>query len=560
MTRGHASKSPAPEKFFNIAGPNIPEDHYMLDPLRRVNYDKISRLIAQKQYFVLHAPRQTGKTTSLLSMVRKINEEGQYHCVYMNVESAQTARNDVEAGIRAILMELGEKIERFLGIAEPLKNFPELLANASAHKALSSFLNSFCQKTAQPIVLFIDEIDSLIGDTLVSVLRQLRSGYESRPGAFPISVILCGVRDIRDYRIHISDGAIITGGSCFNIKAESLRLGDFSQEDVRELYEQHTEVTGQIFEEDVYPAVWNLTHGQPWLVNALARQATFEMPDGRDRSRPVTAETIEEAANQLILERATHLDQLADKLREDRVRRVIAPMIAGEHWPSNGDEPQNDDIQYAIDFGLLRMDGPNGKNLVISNDMYMEIIPRELVFKTQYNLVSRAEQPWYVEPDGRLDISKLLRDFQQFFRENIESWKEGYDYKEAGFQLLLQAFLQRIVNCGGLIDREYALGRGRVDLLVRWRYPRDTDRGKQREQRVVLELKTIRASSRDPNKTMSDGLEQTARYAEQSDASEAHLIIFDERAGRGWDEKIYDRIEKHIGKSGIPIDIHIWGV
>jgi hypothetical protein len=170
-------------------------------------------------------------------------------------------------------------------------------------------------------------------------------------------------------------------------------------------------------------------------------------------------------------------------------------------------------------------------------------------------LVSRVEQPWYVEPDGRLDISKLLRDFQQFFRENIESWKEGYDYKEAGFQLLLQAFLQRIVNGGGLIDREYALGRGRVDLLVRWRYPRDTDGGKQREQRVVLELKTIRASSRDPNKAMSDGLEQTARYAERSDAAEAHLIICDERTGRGWDEKIYDRIER----SGTR-DIHIWGV
>ncbi|MDR1470971.1 MAG: hypothetical protein LBS75_00465, partial [Synergistaceae bacterium] len=145
----------------------------------------------------------------------------------------------------------------------------------------------------------------------------------------------------------------------------------------------------------------------------------------------------------MILERVTHLDQLADKLREDRVRRVIAPMIAGEHWPSNGDDPQNDDIQYAIDLGLLRRDGPNGKTLVISNDMYMEIIPRELVFKTQYNLVSRAEQPWYIEPGGRLGISKLLRDFQRFFRENIESWSEAFDYKEAGFQPPLQAFLRR---------------------------------------------------------------------------------------------------------------------
>jgi hypothetical protein len=527
----------------------------MLDPLRRINYDEIDQLIRQKQYFVLHAPRQTGKTTSLLAMVRKINEEGRFHCAYINVEPAQTARNDVEVGMKAILSAFGGASERFLGIKQPVGFISSIIEESGAHDALRSVLENFCKKLDRPLVLFIDEIDSLIGDTLVSVLRQLRAGYVNRPKEFPISVILCGVRDIRDYRIHMSDGAIITGGSCFNIKAESLRLGDFSQEEIRELYEQHTNATGQIFEEDVYPAVWNLTHGQPWLVNALARQATAKMPEGRDRNNPITFDIIEQAAEALILERATHLDQLADKLREDRVRRVIAPMVAGEYWPSNEDAPQDDDIQYAIDLGLLRKDGPNGKSLVISNDMYMEIIPRELVSKTQYNLASRVEQPWYAEPDGRLDISRLLRDFQRFFRENIESWKESYDYKEAGFQLLLQAFLQRIVNGGGLIERENALGRGRVDLLVRWRYPQDAARSAQCEQRIVLEMKTIRASSRDPNKAFSDGVEQTARYAEQSDATEAHLVICDERPGRGWDEKIYDRIERNEAR-----DIRIWSV
>jgi hypothetical protein len=163
-----------------------------------------------------------------------------------------------------------------------------------------------------------------------------------------------------------------------------------------------------------------------------------------------------------------------------------------------------------------------------------------------------------VKPDGELDMSKLLREFQQFFRENIESWKEGYDYKEAGFQLLLQAFLQRIVNGGGLIGREYALGSGRVDLLVRWRYPRGADRREQREQRIVLELKTIRPSSHDPKKALSEGLEQTARYAEQSGAEEAHLIVCDERAGRSWDEKIYYRLQRP-EKAGTR-DIHVWGV
>jgi hypothetical protein len=274
------------------------------------------------------------------------------------------------------------------------------------------------------------------------------------------------------------------------------------------------------------------------------------MPEGRDRSRPIAVETIEEAANRLILERATHLDQLVDKLREPRVRSVLEAFLSGEMWSA---DPIDDDIQYAIDLGLLRRDEKEG--LVLSNGIYREIIPRQLSNVWQSKIEKKFFSEWYIGTDGSLDTSKLLSAFQQFFRENIESWNESFDYKEAGFQLLLQAFLQRIVNGGGQIGREYALGRGRVDLLVRWRYPAGADRREQREQRVVLELKTIRASSRDPNKAIPEGLEQTVRYAEQSNAAEAHLIVCDERSGRGWDEKIYDRLERRGNR-----EVHVWGV
>jgi hypothetical protein len=231
------------------------------------------------------------------------------------------------------------------------------------------------------------------------------------------------------------------------------------------------------------------------------------------------------------------------------VRRVIAPMAAGEEWPEDT-VPDPDDVQYVIDLGLIRQEG---KRLFIANDIYREVIPRELTVITQFNMASRPEQPWYVGADGRLNLPKLLREFQQFFRENSESWLERFDYKEAGFQLLLQAFLQRIVNGGGLIDREYALGSGRVDLLVRWRI--NPGGGARTEQRFVLELKTIRGKTRDPGRVLSEGLEQTARYAERSNAEEAHLVICDERPGRHWDEKIYERTELHAGR-----EICVWGV
>jgi type II secretory pathway predicted ATPase ExeA len=206
-------------------------------------------------------------------MVKHINDEGKYHCVYVNVESAQTARNNVMEGMTSILTELDGALAEFLDAPFSIDSV-ETIKTTGAHSALSATLQHLCQSLDKPLVLFIDEIDALIGDTLVSILRQLRSSYAKRPSLAPISVILCGVRDIRDYRIHTSDGEIITGGSCFNVKAESLRLGDFSQDEIQELYKQHTTATGQVFEEALYPKVWDLTHGQPWLVNALAHQAT----------------------------------------------------------------------------------------------------------------------------------------------------------------------------------------------------------------------------------------------------------------------------------------------
>ena len=105
------------------------------------------------------------------------------------------------------------------------------------------------EAAAKPLVLMLDEIDALVGDTLLSVLRQLRAGYPDRPRRFPQSVILCGVRDVRDYRIHSgNDKAVVAGGSAFNVKAESLRLGDFSPSETRALLALHTEATGQVWE------------------------------------------------------------------------------------------------------------------------------------------------------------------------------------------------------------------------------------------------------------------------------------------------------------------------
>ena len=296
-------------RFFNTSGPVVADDHYCIPPLERLNLAEVRRLIRDKRYFVLHAPRQTGKTSALLALRDLLNAEGNYGCVYVNIESAQALREDVERATQVILGELASWARSTLNDEFLTDTWSDIFAKFGAG-ALSEALTRWSAATPKPLVLLIDEIDSLIGDSLLSVLRQLRAGYVRRPGEFPQSVVLCGVRDVRDYRIQsTAENAIIAGGSAFNIKARSLRLGDFSREEVSTLLGQHTAETGQAFTAEAVETVWTQTQGQPWLVNALADEACF-YGVAQDRQRPVTAEAILAAQEQLILRRETHLDSV----------------------------------------------------------------------------------------------------------------------------------------------------------------------------------------------------------------------------------------------------------
>ena len=524
-------------RFFNTSGPVVVADHYCIPPLKRLNLAAVRRLIRDKRYFVLHAPRQTGKTSALLALRDLLNAEGTYRCVYVNVEGGQAGREDVEQVMRTILGELASWARLTLRDEFLDEIWVDILAKYGPHVALREALTRWAQADPKSLVLLIDEIDALIGDSLLSVLRQLRAGYVLRPGGFPQSVVLCGVRDVRDYRIHSSSAnAIIAGGSAFNIKARSLRLGDFSQDEVIALLGQHTEETEQVFTPDAQETIWTQTQGQPWLVNALADETCFHDGDTADRHRPITATDIRNAQEQLILRRETHLDQLADKLQEERVRRVVEPLLSGAEERHFIDR----DLEYVRDLGLVAQDLPYR----IANPIYAEVVPRELTWVVQGEF--EQDTAWYVTADGSLNVVKLMTEFQTFFREHSEHWVTRFQYQEAGPQLLLQAFLQRIVNSGGRIEREYGLGRMRTDLLIVWPQGDQTCK-------VVIECKILHKSL---EQTIAEGLEQTAEYMDRCAAEAGHLVIFDRREGRRWGDKVFHC--RRASNSGVEIDI--WGM
>lgn len=515
-------------KVFCIAGPINPDFHYFIP--NRLNRDDIHRLIQNREYFVLHAPRQSGKTTAIFELCRQLNAKGSFNALYFNVEAAQAVRENVEDGLLTILIALKQATENQLPSESAAIDYLKNITSARAEINFNSLFLAFeflSKHSTKPLILFIDEIDSLIGDTLISVLRQIRAGFPNRPKLFPHALCLIGLRDVRDYRIWSrQEGKHLSTSSPFNIKAESLVLSNFTLDDVKNLYNQHTQQTGQIILPEAIEHAYYLTSGQPWLVNALAYQACYR--DLKNSQEPITKEVIERAKEALIKRRDTHLDSLIDKLREPRVRPIIESIITGETDLGN---IQPDDLQYVRDLGLIKQEG-----LEIANPIYKEIIPRELNFIATEFITQTIVA--YKRADGSLNASALIQGFIDFYREHSDIWLEKFDYKEAAPHLLMMAFLQKVVNGGGTLQREYALGTGRVDILLKW--------GKQT---IVIELK-IRRSQR----SVTDGLTQTASYMDRSAASEGHLIIFDREPNKTWEEKIYVLAEAVDGKI-----VHLWG-
>lgn len=526
---------------FTTTGPIVPDQHYSIPPLERMDLDYILGLIRDQKYFILHAPRQTGKTSALLALANLLNggSLGPYRCLYINVESAEVANNDVASAVTAVIDEIGMSGHDNLADDSIEDICTTVLALNRPHTALKRVLSRWARVDPRPLVLLIDESDSMVGDSLLTVLRQLRAGYHLRPRNFPHSVILCGVRDLQDYRIHSSsEKKPVTGGSAFNISADSLRLGDFSHQEVLALLAQHTDETGQAFLPNAVKRIWDQTRGQPWLVNALCREACFRSES--DRSRPVTKTDIREAQEQLIRKRVTHLDQLIARLREKRVQRVIEPLLSGDPYPATAFKnfERREDLEYVRDLGLIAPDDPPR----IANPIYAEVVPRELTITAQSELP--VQPTWYVDTEKGLQMTKLMKGFQDFFRQHSEHWLGRFDYEEAGPQLLLQAYLQRVVNSGGEIAREAGLGRGRTDLLVTWPL-------ENREQRFVVECEILRGRL---EAVINKGLEQMAKYVDACEAEEGHLVIFD-RDKRLWKDRVFRQSEV---VQGTPIEV--WGM
>lgn len=505
-----------PARYFNTSGPCNPSRHYMLPPERRLG--RPMELIAQARWFVLAAGRQTGKTTSLQWLVEHYEPGEGPRALLLDVQAAREIA-DVPTAVRSVLSEFDRWVELLApDLARPrAAAVDEWLATPST--ALVRYVTALCTSSKRPLVLLIDEADGLVGAAMVSFLTQLRALYISRDeAAAPASVVLVGMRAIRDYTLSQEDRRAVTWlgtTSPFNVTAELVTLAAFTRPEVGELLGQHTAATGQRFEDAAIERVWFLSQGQPWLVNALADHTVDRQE--RDRTRSITAAHVDAAREAMILDRRTHLDSLLARLQEPRVRRVLDPVVAGGRLPFNDVDA---DLQYVVGLGLLRKAEGSWE---VANPIYREVIPRALTAAAQESLAERTV--WYVGADGALDVARIMTAWQTFWRKDGHLAADGFSYRESGPHLMLMAFLQRIVNGGGRIEREYALGKGALDLFVEWK-----------TQAIVIETKLRRDTE-----TEEEAHEQVVRYLDSLGLSEGWLVLFDLRTTAPWSERLFQR-------------------
>ena len=488
-------------RWFNIAGPCQSDIHYMLPPIARL--PKVDRLIAQRSYFVMHAPRQMGKTTAMLTLAQQLTASGKYTAILLSAETGASKPN-LDKAEEAILVSWTGSIQAWL----PAELHPDW-SKLPIGSRISAALQQWAETSPRPLVVFLDEIDALEDENLIGVLRQLRDGSSRRPNHFPQSLALIGLRDVRDYKVASGGSDRLNTSSPFNIKVVSLTIKNFTLEEITALYQQHTDDTGQIFTPEAIDHAFYLTRGQPWLVNALAKEIVEELVT--DESQPIEVHHMNQAKEILIQRRDTHIDSLAERLREKRVKAILEPMLSGQEL---GEVP-NDDVEFLLDLGLCCIDETG--NLAIANPIYREVLPRTLAFTTTITLGQIF--PTWLTATGELNKLALLDAFLLFWRQHGQPLLRNVSYHEIAPHIVLMAFLHRVVNGKGSMEREYAIGSDRMDLCLR--YGAVT---------LGIELKVWREGRPDP---LIRALEQIDRYLAGLSLNSGWLVIFDQRSGIG---------------------------
>ncbi len=525
-----------PTRFFNNSGPVNDRDHFCVPPIQRLDVRKIWQLILQKKYFLIRGPKQCGKTSFLLAFAEMLNRDGKAKCLYMNVESLRGVQEDVEECIRSILFEISSRARDTFDDDYLEDLVPEILAKRGPYQALNEFLTQWSKRSDKPVVLFIDEIDTLDGSVLTPILSQIRAGYDKRPAFFPQSIVFCATHDVIDKQ--------------FNIKDASIQIGFFKRDELDAMFSSYADEFGLKLTREALDRVWDYTSGQPWIVSSLAEEIFSVIVPAKKITR-IMARPVDEAFQNLLARRGNHLDFLTTQLRDERVMRCLMPILTGGLL---ADQVSETDIEYTRELGII---APNRKTF--DNMLYTQVLPGVLFGSVTYMINLSAER--FLRSDQSIDSGKLVKSFQLFYQNHIDRLVERINYGPAGYVLVFQALLKKLEDGNCTITRDFSAERGFTEVTVNWHFPA--------EQSVIFLIKLVRVQSIDRYKQMVPSLAECFQIWSSSHPNlsggmgtetspgttpEVHVIAINTNPKFQWEDRMPH--EKRI-VGGVPV--HVWG-
>jgi len=354
-------------------------------------------------------------------------------------------------------------------------------------------------------VLFLDGLDALSREVRASLIRQIRAGKPRRPRAFPWSIGIASLRDPRDSESQ-GPSSQSAPSSSTGVEGEVLSLPPFTRAQIATLLASLKERTGDDILPGALDRIFELTQGNPYLVNGLA----LRLLDAFDcRNEPITAVDVERARDLLLERRGGLLDEVAERMRDQRLRTLVEQIAIGT---ARDRDLGPDELRLAIELGVVKRNA-DGRP-VLANPIWLGLVGR--LMPNSVRSIFPTGQPTWLSEGGQLDADRLLDAFLDFWRKHGDALFSSAPYGELS-PLVLTTFLNRVIKHGGLIEREYALGRGRMDVCIR-----------QGGAALALVVKVRRDREPDP---IPEGLAQLDDALTKLNLEKGWLVVFDRRKG-----------------------------
>jgi hypothetical protein len=438
-----------------------------------------------------------------------LNREGAFVAALLSLEPG-AASADPGAAELAILDSWRYDLAAYLPAAVKLPRWPE----APPGNRIGAALSAWAQESPRPLAVFLDGLDRLPPDVRSTIMLQIRAGAPRRPRAFPWSLGLTALCDPRfdSWGSGSPDSALrpkpraeepITHPT---LDGESLFLPALRRADVATIFCELKGETGVEVLSGAVDRAFELTQGHPFLVSALA-QRIAERGSAALGAAPIAAADVDRARDIMLDRRGGLLDEICGIIRDARGRPSLEAILMGE-----ARAPSGRDVRAALDIGLLRCD--QDERMSIANPIFLELVARNMPGAVR-SVFPPGKPPW-VDADGKLHQKRLLEELLGFWRRYGDALFSNTHYTELS-PLVLTAFLQRVVSSGGMIEREYALGRGRMDVCIR-----------QGGEVLALVVKVWRDRDPDP---LPEGLTQVDEALARLGVGAGWLILFDRRMG-----------------------------